>query len=385
MEKVKILALNQYYLPGYKSGGPIRTIANMVDMLSDDFDFYIFTSDRDASDSGPYTSISVNTWVKVGRAHVFYADKKVKSMSGIRKIIQETPHDILYLNSFFNPVFTIIPLMLRRFALIPKKPLVLAPRGEFSSNALALKRWKKRLFILVGKLMGEYRKFIWQASSKYEKEDIQMRFMPSLNIFIAPDLPSKFIKTQYIEKKDSSFSILFLSRISPMKNVEFMLKSLMYVQEHVQVSIYGPIRDEDYWRSCQKLFQDLPENIDVSYCGSVPHDKVQDVMSAHDLFFLPTLGENYGHVISEALLAGLPVLIADTTPWRNLEADGLGWDLPLSDPRLFAEKIDCCARMPREERQRWREHVQRTAQDKMFDSDVIKSNRELFYKALASR
>ena len=55
-------------------------------------------------------------------------------------------------------------------------------------------------------------------------------------------------------------------------------------------------------------------------------------MAANDLFFLPTRGENFGHVIAEALSVGTPVLISDQTPWRKLAAVGLGHDLPLAVP-----------------------------------------------------
>jgi hypothetical protein len=46
-------------------------------------------------------------------------------------------------------------------------------------------------------------------------------------------------------------------------------------------------------------------------------------LAEYDLFLFPTLGENYGHVISEALASGCPVVISDQTPWRNLEAEGI--------------------------------------------------------------
>ena len=54
-------------------------------------------------------------------------------------------------------------------------------------------------------------------------------------------------------------------------------------------------------------------------------------------FFFPTLGENYGHVIYEALDSGCPVLISDQTPWRGLSEVGAGWDLPLDKPDLFRQ------------------------------------------------
>ena len=74
-----------------------------------------------------------------------------------------------------------------------------------------------------------------------------------------------------------------------------------------------------YWEKCQRIIDDLPENIQVKYNGTIGHEKVVREMASHDLFFLPTLGENFGHVIFEALAAGCPILISDQTPWRNLE------------------------------------------------------------------
>ena len=66
------------------------------------------------------------------------------------------------------------------------------------------------------------------------------------------------------------------------------------------------------------------------------NDEVLSALSGHDLFFLPTLGENYGHVIHEALLSGSQVLLSDQTPWRGLTEAGLGWDLPLEGKGAFA-------------------------------------------------
>jgi glycosyltransferase involved in cell wall biosynthesis len=69
------------------------------------------------------------------------------------------------------------------------------------------------------------------------------------------------------------------------------------------------------------------------------------MLREHDLFFLPTLGENYGHVVQEALLAGCPVLLSDTTPWRGLQALGVGWDLPLDDEAGFRAVLRACVQM----------------------------------------
>lgn len=39
MSKLRIFTFVGYYLPSYKAGGPIRTLANMVEGLRDEFEF----------------------------------------------------------------------------------------------------------------------------------------------------------------------------------------------------------------------------------------------------------------------------------------------------------------------------------------------------------
>ncbi len=47
MDKIKIFVCLDHYLPGNKSGGPVVSIVNMVETISDQFQFYILTRDRD--------------------------------------------------------------------------------------------------------------------------------------------------------------------------------------------------------------------------------------------------------------------------------------------------------------------------------------------------
>ena len=50
----RVLVCAPHYLPGYKCGGPIRSIANMVKGLGSHFDFFVVTRDRDATDTESY-------------------------------------------------------------------------------------------------------------------------------------------------------------------------------------------------------------------------------------------------------------------------------------------------------------------------------------------
>ncbi len=118
-----ILCFVAHYLPGYRSGGPVRTIANFVDHLGDEFDIRIVTRDRDALDTEPYPGVQIDAWNKVGKVQVFYASKKTVNLRGIAKLIRETPHDVLYLNSFFAFGFTTLPLLARRLGWAALKAL----------------------------------------------------------------------------------------------------------------------------------------------------------------------------------------------------------------------------------------------------------------------
>tara|TARA_R110002124_G_scaffold59474_3_gene164281 strand:- start:251 stop:640 length:390 start_codon:yes stop_codon:yes gene_type:complete len=118
--------------------------------------------------------------------------------------------------------------------------------------------------------------------------------------------------------------------------------------------------------------------VQVKYQGTLTPDQVVESLSGYDVFFFPTKGENYGHVIAEALCAGLPILIADTTPWKNLQQKGIGWDLPLKNPTAFSSVLDQLAIAPIDEHLRMRRAVLRWTKEKFSQRDVIDANIEMF-------
>ncbi|WP_369684055.1 glycosyltransferase family 4 protein [Pseudomonas gingeri] len=390
---MRVLTFLGYYLPGYKAGGPLRTLVNMAAGLSDSVEFWIVTRDRDQDEPKSYPSVSGNTWQRVGDVYVYYMTPDQCAVKGMAKLVSSTPHDLLYLNSFFDPVFTLKPLLGRSLLRSTGKPVVLAPRGEFSRGALNIKRFKKNIYKFVFSWL--YRNINFQASSEYEKEDL-LRGLPWLQrdkISVAVDLPGPVgEKSQFNPRsvgdrslEESSLRVVFLSRIARIKNLDYALSVLMHVKCRVVFDIYGPREDPEYWAECEALISKLPVNIKVGCHGNVLPDEVKGTFAAYDLSFLPTQGENYGHVIAESISVGTPVLLSDQTPWRSLEADGLGWDLPLDNPRMFSEKIDLLASMADEERSFRRELVYKKAKEKLMDKVAIDANRELFFSVLKDK
>lgn len=383
-----ILTFNRTYVPGYRGGGPIRTIANMVEQLGDHFEFRVVTQDRDAGAHEPYAGIVPETWTPSGKGFVYYMGPARITTRSLARLVRTETHDLLYLNSFFDRVFTAKVLLARALGLLGPGPIVLAPRGEFSPGALQYKWLKKQAYLCGFRMSGSSDDIVWQASTPLENAAIR-RVLPRVkqsNIMVACDLASAQpgLDDFSAATHDGPLRVLFLSRISPMKNLVFVLQVLASVKCPVALSIVGP-RDEDYWRDCQPALRALPPHVTVDVHDCVPPDAVTDVMRRHDLFFLPTQGENFGHVIHEALSVGLPVLISDRTPWTGVSAAGAGWAFPLDAHEPFITTVDHYASTPWQDRAAMRRAALRFGQLHSLDASAFDDNVRLFADAMNRR
>ena len=61
-ERPRILVFVDHYLPAFKFGGPVRTLANLVTHLGSRYEFFVFTRDRDQGDPSPYQQIALDRW-----------------------------------------------------------------------------------------------------------------------------------------------------------------------------------------------------------------------------------------------------------------------------------------------------------------------------------
>ena len=387
--KPVILVFVRYYLPGYRAGGPVRSLSNLVRALDSKYDFRVVCFNRDHGSAHPYPNVVPGQWQRQGNALIRYAAPRELGFSFCRKMLLDTKPDMIYLNSLFDRAFSMKPhLALGRGRGIP---ILLTPRGELSSGALGLKAGRKKVFLSAVRATRLYKNIHWHACSKPEAEQIQRFFSPEKrSVFLASNLPEAGQNSiqRHTTKQPGKLRIVLAARIAPMKNTLAAIRMASKLPGVVELDLWGPLEDKDYWQACQQQISLSPPSLNVRYRGEVEHEKLHALLHEYDVMLLPTLGENFGHAIIEALDAGLPVVISDRTPWRNLEQSGVGADLPLEDEAAFLrvlaryqamDEIDMAA--VRDDCQRyvttWR--VNNTNLDdyhKMFDS-VIESGQSL--------
>lgn len=387
--KPVILVLAEFYLPGFKSGGGMRPLVNMVERFGDDYEFFIVTRDHDGkADKTPYSNITYGVWHPVGKAAVRYLAKDQIRVGEIKKIAREVRPDLVFCNSYFSTL-TIFAMLLRRMGTLKRVPVAIAPQGELTDWALNRKQGKKSAFIAFASRLGLYRDVIWRASSETEAAEIEKVKGSGGRIIIAPDMMPKAIFPEYEPerkpiKEAGAAEFVYLSRIHPGKNLEYLLELFRDVEGTVLLDVIGPEEaDEEYLRKCKARISELPANVRVRMLGEIEHSQVLETLVDYHFFVLPTLSENFGYVFLEAMSAGCPIVISDRTVWRSLEEKGVGWDIPVEDRALWLEVLEECVRMDGEAYAIMSSNARRFASEWLADNSIETANRSLFEEALA--
>ena len=166
-----------------------------------------------------------------------------------------------------------------------------------------------------------------------------------MSICSDPLPPLVFSSLNKNPKRPGEARFVFCSRVSPKKNIHFIIPLLGRLSGKVNFNIYGPICEKTYWEQCLLLIKKLPSNIKVTYHEDLPHEQVVTHLNKNDFFLLATRGENFGHAIVEGWAAGCPVIISDQTPWQDLDEKKIGWELPLKDKNRWVQILQNCVDM----------------------------------------
>ena len=223
-------------------------------------------------------------------------------------------------------------------------PLVVSPRGMMTPWAWRHRRWKKNLaarFIHPGALAAVSG---WHATSEAEAGDIR-RLGFTQPVCVAPNGVEPPFAADTAAAREHWLGLmpelagrpaaLFYSRFHSKKRVIELIDLWLERAPHGWLLLLVGIPEEFSVETLRGyVYREGGEERVAVFDGTT----LPPPYAVAELLLLPSHSENFGLVVAEALVHGLPVLATDTTPWAALDAQGAGRCVPWKDfgPALTA-------------------------------------------------
>ena len=171
--------------------------------------------------------------------------------------------------------------------------------------------------------------------------------------------------------------MVFVSRIAEKKNLHFALELMQTLknEEGLSLDIYGPIEEQNYWKKCQPIIE---KDARIHYKGVLAPHEIADTLQQYHFYILPTLHENYGHSIVEAIVSGVPIIISTNTPWLNLKTAGVGADLELSNQEDWLNYLKECLAMDQASYEGMVQDCYGFAEENILNVSAVEDSKKLF-------
>jgi glycosyltransferase involved in cell wall biosynthesis len=144
--------------------------------------------------------------------------------------------------------------------------------------------------------------------------------------------------------RNGSLRLLFLGRLHPIKGIENLLRALARITGEVTLTVCGD-GDLQYRRSLEHLVSELSLDQRVSFRGTIDGPTKARQFQEADLCVVPSFKENFSMVVAESLSYGVPVVVGDGTPWKQVDRIGCGRCVPNS-PDELAKAIEALGDAP---------------------------------------
>lgn len=244
----------------------------------------------------------------------------------------EVDYDLYHINGIWQYPSHITA----KYARSKKKPYIISPHGMLYLNTLEKSRIIKKIFLNIW-----FQKDLNNAACIHATGDEEMRqlrlsgFKNPIAIIPNPIELSVNYNTDSEVNIDDKNSVTFIGRLVSIKRIDNLIKAWSIVGDEkyvLQIAGSGEL-DNDLKDLAKKL------NIkNIKFLGFLNDKEKEKLYRKTRFLVLPSESENFGMVVTEALLNKVPVLASKGTPWQDLEKYECGWWVK-NDVDTLAEAI----------------------------------------------
>lgn len=250
--------------------------------------------------------------------------------NGVKSALQSSDYDLYHANALWS----YISHQTCKNARQQGKPYILSPHGMLYPTALKIKTWKKKPMLWLWFNEDIMKASCVHATCQQEAEYVRtfgykgpIAVIPNCVVFpegVSPELRKEAIKYKTSGKKQ----IGFLGRLHPIKKVENMLYALSHIDKKTRDEIFFQIMgkyDDRYEQWLKDEVKRLGLEDCVEFVGFVSGKEKYERLSQLSALMVPSVQENFGMIVPEALICGTPVYASLGTPWSELNECGCGW------------------------------------------------------------
>ena len=260
---------------------------------------------------------------KLKQSGVYFCEGKGNgffvALSDSRRLLDKLKPDIVHLQGLWKMSTHAMAVAAREHNI----PVVISPRGMLDPWALSVKKWKKRLGMLLYQKRDLKCSAAFHAASQSEAKHIRdFGFrQPIATIPNGVEIPDAQRKSK---KQGELRTALFLSRLHHGKGLLLLAEAWSLVApKGWKMVVVGP--DEGgHRREVERRLEELEIANDWYFVGEVKDADKWSYYSSADLFIHPSASENFGISIAEALASGVPVITTKGCPWQEVEGR-CGW------------------------------------------------------------
>jgi glycosyltransferase involved in cell wall biosynthesis len=211
---------------------------------------------------------------------------------------------------------------------------------------------KKKVYLYLIEKLGLLKNIEWHVTDEQEKEELLPFLSNKSKVHMTGNIPSRVGKFDHERQPIPSIGMIAL--IGPMKNIHLVLKALQFIERPMNFHLWGPVKDEKYWQSCQRLMHELPKVVNFIYHHEIAPDQINEAFAQIDFYAQPSVSENFGHSIFDALNRGIPVITSKKTPWNELKERKAGWNVSTRNEEELLRAFNEALSLNNEQYNQWK-------------------------------